>query len=76
MAAAHAADIPLYPELRGCTAPSTERILEIFTDLTRHELHRDGHLVQTFQPELSPLHQQVLDLLGVPTSAYTSPPSP
>ena len=72
MAAAHAADIPLYPEFRGCTAPSTERIVEIFTDLTRHELHRDGRLVQTFQPELSPLHQQVLQLLGVPTTSYTS----
>ncbi|MCA1670771.1 MAG: transposase, partial [Actinobacteria bacterium] len=70
--AAHAADIPLYPELRGCTAPSTARIVEIFTDLTRHELRRDGRLVQTFQPELSPLHQQVLHLLDVPTINYTS----
>lgn len=71
MAAAHAADIPLYPEFRGCAAPSTERIVEIFTDLTRHELRRDGQLVQTFQPELSPLHQQVLQLLDVPTTSYT-----
>ena len=70
MAAAHAADIPLYPEFRGCAAPSTERIVEIFADLTRHELHRDGQLVQTFQPELNPLHQQVLQLLGVPTTTY------
>jgi quinol monooxygenase YgiN len=72
MAAAHAADIPLYPEFRGCTAPSTERIVEIFADLTRHQLHRDGQLVQTFQPELSPLHQQVLQLLGVPITSYLS----
>jgi len=70
MAAAHAADIPLYPEFRGCAAPSTERIVEIFADLTRHELRRDGQLVQTFQPELNPLHQQVLQLLGVPTTTY------
>ena len=68
---AHAADIPLYPELRDCPAPSTERILEIFADLTRHELHHDGHLVQTFEPELTPLQQQVLDLLGLPPHAYT-----
>ena len=46
--------------------------MEIFADLTRHELHHDGQLVQTFQPELSPLQQQVLDLLGVPTTAYTT----
>ena len=72
MTAAHAADIPLYPEFRGCAAPSTERIVEIFADLTRHELRRDGQLVQTFQPELSPLHQQVLELLDVPTTSYIS----
>ena len=77
MAAAATHHIPLYPELRGCAAPSTERIVEIFADLTRHELHRDGHLIQTFQPEISPLHQQVLELLGVPTTAYTpAPPTP
>jgi hypothetical protein len=72
MTAAHAHHIPLYSEVRGCTAPSTGRIMEIFADLTRHELHRDGHLVQTFQPELSPLHQRVLQLLDVPTTSYTS----
>ena len=71
MAAAATRDIPLYPELRACTAPSTERILEIFTDLTRHELRRDGRHVQTFEPDLDPLQRQVLDLLAVPTTSYT-----
>ena len=52
--------------------PSTERIIEVFADLTRHELHRNGHLVQTFEPHLSPLQQQILDLLGIPTTAYTT----
>jgi transposase len=66
------ADIPLYPELRACEAPSTERILAVFNDLTRHELHRDGRLVQTFEAELTPLQQQILDLLGVPTTAYAA----
>jgi transposase len=72
MTAAATRHIPLYPQLRACTAPSTERILEIFADLTRHELYRDAHLVQTFEPEINPLQQQVLDLLGVPATAYTS----
>jgi transposase len=64
-------DIPLYPELRACQAPSAERILAVFADLTRHELHRDGRPVQTFEPELTPLQQQILDLLGVPATAYS-----
>ena len=71
MAAAHTRDIPLYPELRACTAPSAERLLEIFSDLTRHHLRRDGAHVQTFEPELNPLQQQVLDLLAVPATAYS-----
>jgi transposase len=69
---AQTADIPLYPELRACEAPSAERILTVFNDLTRHELHRDRQLVQTFEPELTPLQQQILNLLGVPTTAYTA----
>lgn len=64
--------IPLYPELRACQAPSAERIFAVFADLTRHQLHdRDGQLVQAFEPQLTPLQQQILDLLGVPATAYT-----
>ena len=70
MKTASTRDIPLYPELRACPVPSAERILEIFADPTRHELHRDGQLVQTFEPELNPLQQQVLDLLAVPATNY------
>jgi transposase len=65
--------IELYPELRNCKAPSTERILEIFATTARHHLHHDGALVKTFQPELTAQQQQVLDLLGLPATAYTQP---
>jgi transposase len=64
--------IPLYPELRRCPSPSAPRILEIFGDTQRHHLIGKGEVVQVFDPELTPLHQQVLDLLGVPVSVYTS----
>jgi transposase len=77
MAAAHTADIPLYPELRACPAPSAERVLAIFADLTHHELHDSaGHLVQRFEPTLTPLQQQVLDLLGVSATSYTNAGTP
>lgn len=66
-------NIALYPEFRDCKAPSTERILEIFATIARHQLHRDGTLIQTFEPELSAQQQQVLDLLGLPHSAYMQP---
>jgi hypothetical protein len=66
--------IELYPELRSCRAPSTERILEIFATLTRHQLHDNDRLIQTFQPELTTQQRQVLDLLGLPQNAYTQQP--
>jgi hypothetical protein len=68
--------IPLYPELRNCPAPSAPRILEIFHDLQLHHLLSQDQIVQTFQPELSPLQQQVLDLLHIPASVYTSTDPP
>jgi transposase len=72
MKAAQTRDIPLYPELRACEAPSAERIFAIFNDLTRHELHRNSKLVQTFEAELNPIQQQILGLLGIPATAYAA----
>jgi len=66
--------IPLYPEFRDCPAPSTERILEIFAAVSRHHLYDHDTLVQTFEPELTTQQQQVLDLLDLPSSAYTRTP--
>jgi hypothetical protein len=72
MKAAEIAKIPLYPELRGCAAPSADRIFEIFAHVQRHEL-RDhaGNLIQAFEPELTGLQHQILQLLEVPATAYT-----
>jgi len=73
MAAADIAKIPIYPELRGCAAPSADKVLQIFADVTRHELHdQHGNLVQTFEPQLTALQRQVLELLEVPETAYTA----
>jgi len=66
--------IRLYPELRNCTAPSTERILEIFAPVTRHHLHHNGVPVKTFQPELTTQQLQVLDLMSIAPSVYTQLP--
>ena len=74
MAAQDLEQISLYPEDRGCAAPTATRILEIFTPLARHHLlDQHGRVVQTFQPQLTPLQTQVLDLLNISTSAYTTP---
>lgn len=65
-------ELSLYPEDRGCTAPTTARILQIFTGVARHELTApDGQVLRTFHPELTDLQRQVLDLLDIPTSVYS-----
>lgn len=67
-----AAELSLYPEDRGCTAPTTARILEIFTAVARHELTApDSTALRTFHPELTELQHQVLDLLDIPSSVYS-----
>lgn len=69
MAAAGLAQLSLYPEDRGCAAPTAARVLEIFT---RHRLLHAGHHIKNFHPQLTPLQRQVLDLLDIPHSVYTT----
>lgn len=64
------AQLPLYPEERRCCRPTTEQILRLFSLTERHILTRRGKLVQLFQPELTPLQKQVLELLGVPERVF------
>ena len=62
--------IRLYPEFRNCPSPSTERILEIFATLSRHQLHHDGVLVKTFHPEPTAQQEQVLELMNLAPDVY------
>ena len=73
MAATNLADIPLYPEHRPCPAPSAQRILQIFSGVARHHLtDTAGNTIQTFQPDLTPQQHQILELLDIPTTTYTT----
>lgn len=64
--------LPLYPEERECRAPSTERILDVFAPLQRHRLISNSRKVEVFNPELTDLHRQILGLLGIHVSAFSS----
>jgi hypothetical protein len=75
MAEAGLTELSLYPEDRGCAAPTTARILEIFTGVARHQLtDTQGNVLRTFQPELTDLQLQVLALLDIPVSVYSLDP--
>jgi transposase len=62
--------LPLYPEERECKAPSTERIHDVFAPLQRHRLFKAGREIQLFEPELSALHRQILDLMRLPHTVF------
>jgi hypothetical protein len=67
-------ELALYHEQRACTAPTAALIFDHFADLQRHHLTRDAQHIQTFDPQLTPLQLQLLELLGIPARAYTTNP--
>jgi transposase len=64
--------IPLYPEDRQCRAPSTEAIFLAFQGLQQHRLLRHESIVRTFPLTLNALQIQILNLLKIPKSLYST----
>ncbi len=64
--------IPLYPELRPCQAPTAARLFEVFDRLETHTLSLRGKHVQTFPPLLTPVQRDLLALLDIPEDVYLS----
>ena len=64
------AELPIYPEQRQCSHPTTEQVLRLFSLAERHQLRQHGRTVQTFDLALTDLQRQVLRLLGVPNGAF------
>jgi transposase len=62
--------LPLYPEERRCAHPTTEQVLRLFSHAERHVLIRSGRTVQVFETDFTPLQRHVLELLGVPDTAF------
>ena len=68
--------LALYHEDRASKAPTAARVFDQFSDTARHHLTgRDGQTVQIFEPQLTDLQHQILDLLSIPHSAYQSAPT-
>ncbi|MCA1700195.1 MAG: IS1634 family transposase [Actinobacteria bacterium] len=68
-------ELALYHEDRTTRAPTAARIFDLYADTARHHLTTpNGETIQVFDPDLDTLQRQVLELLGLPTSAYLSTP--
>ena len=62
-------DLPLYPEGRPCSAPTTKRIIDLFEPIQRHDLKQNGSR-QVFVTKLSSVHRTVLKLLSINSRQY------
>jgi len=64
--------LPLYPEERENRRPTCQQIFRLFSLTQRNVLRHGNKKVRVFDPEFTPLQQQVLSLLGVPEKVYRS----
>ncbi|MFN0052731.1 MAG: IS1634 family transposase [Planctomycetales bacterium] len=83
MANAKVPSLPLYPEGRPCTRPTMYRIFELFEPIQRHEVRcvdaerkhsnrktSDEEDTRVMVTTLTPVHRQLLKLLGLSATDY------
>lgn len=63
-------DLPLYPEGRESTRPTTRRTLDVFENIQRHTIQRRNADDESLATELSPLQRQLLTLLKISPKNY------
>ncbi len=63
--------IPIYPEKRQCASPTTDKVLNLFSNIQCHHITDNGVHVKTFNPKLNDVQALILDLLEIPQSVYT-----
>lgn len=68
-------ELPLYPEDRIGTGSTAARVIEVFEPLSTHELVEKDQVLKRYDPSLSKLHRQILDLLTTSTTAYQAIPN-
>ena len=63
--------LPLYPEGRPCTKPTTRRVIDVFEPVQRHLL-QTGDQTQPFPTKLTALQRSILKLLGMSCADYAN----
>ena len=63
--------LPLYPEGRHCSRPTTRQLLDVFEPVTRQTLYTtQNNDPEIFNTELAPIHLRILKLLSIPANEY------
>jgi len=66
--------LSIYPEHRACKRPTAEQVLRLFSRAERHVLRDGERVIQIFEPRLTDIQNQVLELLGMSERAYRTAP--
>jgi transposase len=64
------AALPLYPEGRPCSRPTTARVIEVFEPIQRHSLIVGDNEPQFLVTELTALQREIITLLGLSPADY------
>jgi transposase len=70
LAATDEPTLPLYPEERSCSRPSTRRVLDVMEPIQRHILELPSEERQEFVTQLTPLQKRIVTLLGLNPKNY------
>ena len=62
--------LPLYPEGRPCSRPTTARVIEVFEPIQRHLLITGDNEPQCLVTELTTLQRQIIKLLALSPTDY------
>jgi transposase len=62
--------LPMYPEGRACRRPTTRRLIDLFENVRRYTLVRDGRSPVVLVTELTRLQRRLLRLLSCPVAEF------
>jgi transposase len=70
MARADLKSLPLYPEDRPCSRPTTHRLIEVFSSIQRHEIRVGESQAQIMVTKLTKTQRLIIQLLGLNPRTY------
>jgi transposase len=73
MARAGEKSLPLYPEGRACSRPTTHRLIEVFSSIQRHEVRVGDGGPQVMVTKLTKTQRSIIRLLGLDPGTYGLP---
>jgi transposase len=59
------------PEGRPSKTPTIDQVLRLFENQNKHALYEGDRLIRQFADPLTPVQSQILQLLSIPTAAYS-----